>query len=128
VTTFALYGTFTKGQPGHGNVGDARFLEAAQTAPRYRLYVVDGLPALTPVADGVAIACELYELDEAQLAHLAELEPPGWERAPLELGDGRHVEAFLAAETLAARGDDVSEHGSWGAYVESLARGPSVAR
>jgi gamma-glutamylcyclotransferase (GGCT)/AIG2-like uncharacterized protein YtfP len=128
VTHFAFYGTFTSGQPGHSNVAGARFLENVQTAPRYRLHVVDGLPALAPAAEGVAIACELYEVDEAKLARLARLEPPGWERGPLELADGRTVEAFLAAPSLVTRGDDVSTHGSWSAYVASLPRGPSASR
>jgi len=125
MTHFAFYGTFGSGQPGHQNLDGARFLERVETAPRYRLYVVDRLPALAPAAEGVAIACELYDVDEAQLARLAGIEPPGWERAPLELADGRLVEAFLAAESVVAHGTDVSAHGSWAAYA---ARGPSASR
>lgn len=122
MTPFAFYGTFTSGQPGHGNVAGARFLEGGETAPRYRLYSVDGLPALAPAEPGVAIRCELYEVDEEHLARLAELEPPGWTRAPIELADGRRVEAFLASRDLAAQGEDVSSHGSWAAYVRSRVR------
>jgi gamma-glutamylcyclotransferase (GGCT)/AIG2-like uncharacterized protein YtfP len=117
VTAFAFYGTFTSGQPGHGHLAGATLVEQTRTAPRYRLYDVDGLPALVPASDGVSIECELYEVDESHLSRLAEVEPPGWARAPLELADGRAVEAFLAAPDLAARGDDVSAQGSWPAYV-----------
>src|SRR5581483_9952178 len=91
-------------QPGHVHLGDAVFLERARTAPAYRLYLVDDLwPALAPADDGVSIACELYECTEERLALLAELEPPGWSRAPLALEDGSEAEAFLGDRALAAR-------------------------
>ena len=120
MTLFAFYGTFTSDQPGHGNLAGARFLERTSTAPRYRLFFVDGLwPALVADDDGVAIECELYECSEELLERLARVEPPGWDRAPVELADGRRVDAFLADAALAARGVDVSAHGSWAAFVAS---------
>ena len=120
MTAFVIYGTFTRGQPGHGNLEGARFVESVETAPRYRLWEVDGRwPALIENEDGVAIAAELYEIDEPHLARLAELEPPGWDRAPVELSDGRSAEAFLGDPALSARGRDVSAHGGWAAYRAS---------
>jgi gamma-glutamylcyclotransferase (GGCT)/AIG2-like uncharacterized protein YtfP len=119
VTLFAFYGTFTSGQTGHGNLSGARFLERTRTAPRYRLLFVDGLwPALVADDDdGVAIKCELYECSEELLERLARVEPPGWNRAPLELVDGRRVDAFVADAALAGRGVNISAHGSWAAFV-----------
>jgi gamma-glutamylcyclotransferase (GGCT)/AIG2-like uncharacterized protein YtfP len=122
VTSFAFYGTFTSGQPGHGNLAGARLLERTQTARAYRLYAVDGLPALVDSQPGVSIGCELYDVDEEHLARLAQFEPAGWARAPLELADGRRVEAFLASPELASRGEDVSDYGSWSAYRSSRRR------
>ena len=123
MTLFAFYGTFTTEQPGHGNLGGARFVGRVRTAPRYRLFFVDGLwPALVPADDGVAIECELYECSEELLARLARVEPPGWNRGAVELADGRRVEAFVGDAALAARGLDSSEHGSWAAFVSSEAR------
>ena len=123
MTLFAFYGTFTSSQPGHGNLAGARFVERTRTAPAYRLFFVDELwPALVPHEDGVAIECELYECSEELLERPARVEPPGWNRAPLELGDGRTVEAFVGDPALATRGVDVSEHGSWAAFVSSEAR------
>jgi allophanate hydrolase len=132
VTFFAFYGTFTSSQPGHGNLAGARFVERTRTTPRYRLYFVDGLwPALVPAEGGVAIECELYECSEELLERLAHVEPPGWNRGPLELEDGRSVEAFVGDAELGARGVDVSAHGSWAAFVSSgalpRARGPTPA-
>jgi gamma-glutamylcyclotransferase (GGCT)/AIG2-like uncharacterized protein YtfP len=109
---FVIYGTFMRDQPGHAHLSGARFVEAVRTAPRYRLYDVGGLPALVEAEHGVAIACELYEVSEQHAVRLAGLEPPGWERRPIELSDGRAAEAFLGP----ARGVDVSSHGGWAAY------------
>ena len=120
MTLFAIYGTFGRGQPGDANLEDAQFVASVRTAPAYRLYLVDGRwPALVPSDGGVPIACELYECSEPLLARLAELEPPGWSRSPLELEDGRTVEAFLGDRALAARGVDVSEHGGWAAFLRA---------
>jgi RimJ/RimL family protein N-acetyltransferase/gamma-glutamylcyclotransferase (GGCT)/AIG2-like uncharacterized protein YtfP len=122
VTLFAFYGTFTSTQPGHRNLEPARLVERTRTAPRYRLYFVDAMwPALVPSDDGVAVECELYEADEQLLAHLADVEPAGWRRAPLELADGRLVEAFFGEPELAEGGDDVSRHGGWRAFCMWLA-------
>jgi allophanate hydrolase len=127
VTLFAFYGTFTSGQPGHGNLAGARFVERTRTAPGYRLFFVDELwPALVPFGDGVAIECELYDCTEELLERLAQIEPPGWSRGSVELEDGRADEAFLGDAELVARGVDVSSHGGWAAFVRS--RAPRRAR
>jgi gamma-glutamylcyclotransferase (GGCT)/AIG2-like uncharacterized protein YtfP len=123
VTLFAIYGTFMRDQPGHGNLAGAKWLEEVRTAPRYRLWFVDSLwPALVPAQDGLEIACELYDMPDELLARLAGIEPPGWERMPTRLADGRVVEAFLGAEGLTQRGVDVSSYGGWAAFVRSRAR------
>ena len=121
MTLFAFYGTFTSTEAGHGNLAGARFVERTRTAPRYRLFFVDGLwPALVPAPeDGASIECELYECSERLIDRLAELEPAGWSRAPVELADGRRADAFLGDADLAARGIDVSSLGSWAAFVAS---------
>ena len=115
---FVIYGTFMRGQPGQANLDGARFVEPMETAPCYRLYEIDDRwPALVEDDDGVAIAAELYEIDEEHLARLAELEPPGWSRSPVELADGRRAEAFVGDPLLRERGQDVSAYGGWAAYV-----------
>lgn len=115
-----IYGTFMRGQPGHGNLEGADYVEDVETAPRYRLWEVDGRwPALIADDDGVAICAELYEISPADLARLADVEPPGWRRSAVELADGRTVEAFVGDPTMRARGVDVSDYGGWAAYRAS---------
>jgi allophanate hydrolase len=118
MTPFAFYGTFVSGQAGHARLEGAALVERTRTAPAYRLYLVEGRwPALVPAENGVAIDCEVYECSDELLARLANLELPGWSRAPVELADGRRVEAFVCDPAVAAKGVDVSEHGSWAAFV-----------
>jgi allophanate hydrolase len=124
VPAFLIYGTFMRDQPGHANLDGARFVEPVETAPRYRLFEVDERwPALIEDDDGFAIAAELYEIEPAHVTRLTELEPSGWASAPVELSDGRTVDAFLGSPDLRARGVDVSSHGGWAAYCASRGRG-----
>jgi gamma-glutamylaminecyclotransferase len=66
-----VYGTLMRGEPAHALLGDARFLGAARTEPRYALVLLDGYPGLVEGGD-TAVAGELYELadDEALLREL----------------------------------------------------------
>ena len=117
-----IYGTFMQGQPGHANLEGAEYVEAVETAPRYRLWEVDGRwPALIEDEDGVPIAAELYEIPVERLDELAEVEPPGWRRTQVELSDGRLADAFVGDPEMRARGVDVSPHGGWAAYRASAA-------
>src|SRR6266700_3945805 len=107
MTVFAFYGTFMRGQLGHDNLLEATYLERVRTAPAYRLFYVDGRwPALISDCGGAMIGCELYEASEDLLERLAGIEPPGWERAPIRLEDGRVAEAFLGSPDLRRRGVD----------------------
>jgi gamma-glutamylcyclotransferase (GGCT)/AIG2-like uncharacterized protein YtfP len=118
MTPFVIYGTFMRGQANHTMLDGASFVEEVRTAPRYRLFYVDhSWPALIPDEEGEEIACELYELSEDRIARLAEVEPPEWRRAPLELADGRTADAFLGDPLLRRRGIDVSAHGGWAAFT-----------
>lgn len=118
MTAFAIYGTFGSGQAGHAHLEGAELLERVRTAPAYRLYLIDGRwPGLAEADAGVSIECELYDCSEDLLTRLTELEPRGWNRAPILLEDGRAVDAFVCDRELAANGVDVSEAGSWAAFV-----------
>lgn len=59
-----IYRTFLRGQPGHRNLAGVTFVEAVRAAPRYRLYDVEGLPALVPADDGVAIAAQGVDVSD----------------------------------------------------------------
>ncbi|MHB8357277.1 MAG: allophanate hydrolase-related protein [Vulcanimicrobiaceae bacterium] len=117
---FFICGSALSGQPDHANLGDARFLGEARTAPRYRLHSVrDQHPGIYEVdIGGISIPGELYEFTPAQHAHMLSTEPPDLYEAPIRLDDGTTVRAMLYPRTLIQeRGyTDISAYGGWAAY------------
>lgn len=117
---FFICGSALRGQPDHGNLGDAKFLGEVTTAPKYRLHSVrDQHPGVYEVPDGgVALKGELYEFTDEQHAHLMENEPPDLYEAPIELEDGSLVNAMIYPQKLIEeRGyQDISHHGGWAAF------------
>ena len=120
-----LNGTAMRGGDMHHLVGDAEFLGATSTAPRYRFHAVDDrYPALEDVgASGAAVEGELYEISYPQLRDvLLPAEPDGLELGVIELADGSGSFAMVLRR---AKPDlptaDISALGSWRAYREGTA-------
>jgi gamma-glutamylaminecyclotransferase len=81
-----VYGTLRRGQPNHAQMGRARFVRRATTAPRYQLVDLGSYPAL--LEDGeTAVHGEVYEVDEPQLPQLDAFEdvPSLYQRKPVEI-------------------------------------------
>jgi gamma-glutamylaminecyclotransferase len=100
------------------------FIEEARTAPKYRLYALEGRWAalLEVESGGIAVEGELVEIADDRWAEVAASEPPGIEPGPVELEDGRLVTAALGdPEHLRVHGEDITELGSFPAYVRSRA-------
>lgn len=120
---FFICGSALRGQPDHGNLSGARFVREARTKPKYRLHSVeDRHPGIYEVGEGgVSIAGEVYELTDDQHAHLLATEPPDLYEAPVELDDGKAVNAMIYPRTLIEKRGykDISEHGGWAAYKAS---------
>jgi gamma-glutamylaminecyclotransferase len=120
---FFICGSALRGQPDHHNLGDAKFLGEARTAPKYRLHSVrDQHPGIYEVdSGGFSIAGELYEFTPEQHEHLLESEPPDLYEAPIELDDGSTVSAMIYPRSLIEeRGfKDISEFGGWKAFKAS---------
>ena len=117
---FFICGSALRGQPDHKNLGEAKFLGEARTAPKYRLHSVrDQHPGIYEVeSGGVSIAGELYEFTPEQHEQLLESEPPDLYEAPIELEDGSSVSAMIYPRSLIEeRGyKDISEYGGWKAF------------
>jgi len=120
---FFICGSAMRGQPDHQNLGGAKFIGEARTAPRYRLHsVADKHPGIYEVdGDGVSIAGELYDLSGEQHRALLASEPPDLYEAPIVLDDGSTAPAMLYPRQLVERRGyaDVSSFGSWTAYKAS---------
>jgi gamma-glutamylaminecyclotransferase len=123
---FFICGSALRGQPDHKNLGDARFLGEARTAPRYRLHSVrDEHPGIYEVASGgISIAGELYEFSSKQHAHLLENEPPDLYEGTVVLDDGSTASAMIYPRALIEeRGyADISDYGSWAKYKRGQGR------
>ena len=89
-----VYGTLMKGEHHHEVLKEASFVGLAETEPHFDLVQVDYYPAL--LSQGTTrIIGELYEVDDATLAQLDELEevPHMFVREQFKLADGS--EAFV---------------------------------
>lgn len=118
---FFICGSALRGQPDHKNLGDARFLSEARTAPKYRLHSVKNgwHPGIYEVeSGGIPIPGELYELSDEQYRHLLAGEPPDMYEAQIELDDGTTVSAMLYPRELIERDrePDISHLGGWANY------------
>jgi len=91
-----VYGTLMKGELHHTSIAHARFVRAAETQPEYELVQIDYYPAMLP-GGGSRIVGELYEVDDATLKHLDELEevPHYYERRTIKLADGSEAMTYV---------------------------------
>lgn len=108
-----VYGSLKRGFRHHDQMGGARFLRAARTAPRYTLVVAGDYPAL--VDDGTtAVGGELFEVDDEHLAALDVFEdvPELYVRETIELDDGERVLAYLLPAARAAGLAPIAD-GNW---------------
>lgn len=116
-----ICGSALQGQPDHGNLQSAKFIEATATVPHYRLHAAENgwHPAIYEVSPGgISIPGEVYEITEAEFAQLAATEPPHMYPQEVTLQDGSTAIAFLYPHDLIIKHNwpDISHHGGWAAY------------
>lgn len=95
------------------------FVEDVSTAPRYRLWMLDGRFAALVEADdgGIAVPGELVEVDQATWTRILEDEPEGIHIGDVLLEDGRTAPAALGDPVLLAeRGTEITSYGGFAAY------------
>jgi allophanate hydrolase len=121
----AVVGAHLSGLPLNGELRalGGRLLEAAKTAPDYRLYALSDTtppkPGLLRVenGEGAVIDLEVWALPLEAFGRFADAVPPPLSIGTVALSDGRAVKGFLveAAATVDAR--DISSFGGWRAYL-----------
>ena len=85
-----------------------RFLHAAKTAPKYRVYAIDAFPGLTKsVTDGVAIEGEVWAIPRVNLGSLIGRIPAQMSLGTIELQDGRCM-SFLCSAADAAEATEIT--------------------
>ncbi len=123
----AVVGAHLAGMPLHWQLTsrDARFVEATQTAPTYRLYAMAGSkppkPALVHDAQGGrSIDVEVYELDAAAFGSFTAEVPPPLAIGSVTLANGDTVKGFVAEPRAILGAAEITYLGGWRAYVGTL--------
>ncbi|MDR0673835.1 MAG: allophanate hydrolase [Zoogloeaceae bacterium] len=123
----AVCGAHLAGEPlNHQLTGrGARLIAANQSAPRYRMYAFSGTPVRPGMiraegGDGTAIALEVWELPQTEVASfLAGIAPP-LGLGKVELEDGSWECGFICAPEGLDKATDISRWGGWRAWRASL--------
>jgi gamma-glutamylcyclotransferase (GGCT)/AIG2-like uncharacterized protein YtfP len=121
----AVNGTLMRGLELNGNLLNlgATFLEETTTEPSYRLWSIgDRHPAMQRVKEGgVAIAVEVWAVPPAGLGSLLAKEPPGLTIGKVRLQNGETVLGVLGEAICCENGIEITEYGSWRAYIDAKA-------
>jgi allophanate hydrolase len=121
----AVAGAHLTGQPLNDQLvrRGATLAFEARTAADYRMYLVEGplpRPGLTrtlETAAGPGIEVEIWKLPSPELAGFAATIAPPLAIGPMELSDGRRVLGFLCTADGADPHHDITDHGSWRAFL-----------
>jgi len=103
-----------------------RLLEAAVTAPEYKLYALDTTPPKpgmlrTDPGKGSAIKLELWALSAASFGKFVAAIPPPLSIGTIRLSDGRGIKGFIVEPAAIDGARDISAFGGWRAFVAQKA-------
>jgi allophanate hydrolase len=120
----AVVGAHMTGMPLNGELRSlgARFLEAINTAPDYKLFALNGKPPARPgllrvAQGGTAVALEIWALPAEGFGRFVAAIPAPLSIGTLTLSDRRTVKGFLAESDGVNGARDISEFGGWRKFV-----------
>ena len=123
----AVVGAHLTGMPLNTQLTErgAQLVQTTSTAAHYRLYA---LPNTTPPkpglkrvpTDGAAIALEVWDMPVSQLGSFLALVPAPLGMGKVELADGSWITGFICEGFALDAALDVTAHGGWRAYIQSL--------
>jgi len=107
-----VYGTLRRGEHNHLQLGPARYVREAWTAPHYELVDLGDYPALLE-SGADAVRGELYEVPDSWLSHLDAFEdvPTLYERKQISLDDA-HALGYVMRRDVAGSAPRISS-GDW---------------
>jgi allophanate hydrolase len=105
---------------------NGRLLEAATTAPDYKLYALGTVPPKpgmlrVDAGTGTAIKLELWALSAAAFGRFVAAIPPPMAIGTIRLADGRDVKGFMVEPIAAEGARDISTFGGWRAFMAEKA-------
>ena len=136
----AVVGAHLSGMPLNKQLTErcAVLQDCTHTARHYRLYAlanttppkpglqrVLGSNVASPV--GVAIALEVWDMLTRQLGSFLNLIPSPLGLGKVELADGRWVNGFICEGHALEGAHDITSHGGWRAYLQSLSTGSTTS-
>ena len=103
-----------------------RLIEAATTAPDYKLYALETVPPkpgmlrVEPGA-GTPIKLEIWALSASAFGKFVAAIPPPLSIGTIRLADGRNVKGFIVEPAALEGARDISAFGGWRAYMAEAA-------
>lgn len=124
----AVVGAHLSGMPLNGQLTErgAMLVGRTETAPDYRFYALAGTvppkPGLLRVAPGTGarVALEVWEMPVEHYGSFVALIPAPLGIGTLTLDDGSSVQGFVCEPAALDGALDISHHGGWRAYLQSL--------
>lgn len=119
----AVVGAHLRGMPLNFQLTqrNAVFVEATQTAARYRLYALANTqpakPGIARQASGAAIEVELWDIPLARFGEFVAEIPSPLGIGSLELADGRWVKGFICEPAALNDATDITEFRGWRHWV-----------
>jgi allophanate hydrolase len=123
----AVVGAHLTGMPLNTQLTErgAQLVQTTTTASRYRLYA---LPNTTPpkpglkrvTAEGAAITVEVWDMPISQVGGFLALIPAPLGLGQIELADGKWVTGFVCEGYALDAALDVTQHGGWRAFMQSI--------
>jgi allophanate hydrolase len=103
-----------------------RLLEAAVTAPDYKLYALPTTPPKPGMlrvepGKGAAISLEIWSLPAAAFGEFVAAIPPPLSIGTIRLADGRSIKGFIVEAAGVRDARDISSFGGWRAYMAETA-------
>jgi allophanate hydrolase len=129
VVRLAVVGAHLRGMPLNHQLTSrgAKFVEATQTSPEYRLFALTsstppkpGLVRVTPEDGGAAIAIELWDIPVGNFGSFTAEIPPPLGIGSLTLIDNRIVKGFICEPYGLTGAQDITVFGGWRAYLASM--------
>lgn len=123
----AVVGAHLSGLPLNHQLTDlgATLREATQTAPSYCLFALPGTspakPGMRKVASGGrSIAVEVWDMPIDKVGQFLAGIPPPLGLGAIELASGIQVHGFLCEAYVLEHAEDISRHGGWRTYLNTL--------
>ncbi|HEY3737071.1 MAG TPA: allophanate hydrolase [Jatrophihabitans sp.] len=122
-TRLVVFGAHMRGEPLNHQLSDlgARYLDEVHTAPRYRMVALPTVPPkpgiLHDPADGGVLAGERWAISPAGLGAFLAALPDPMRLGVVHLDDGATAVGFHCDPVAAVGAQDITELGSWRAYL-----------